>query len=145
MQSNAHTHNEPGEDCVSGASYLGRLFQALAADSDRVVVVDADAERSMTAATLVDLITRLAEAFRLVGVTIGNTVAIIAPTTIEDLAVRYGAGLLGCVTVYCPNPSELERLSEFLDRIAPDFCVPRRVVPVVTSRDTSNCCLRHSH
>ena len=123
MQSNAHTHNEPGEDPASGATYLGRLFQALAADSDRVVVIDADAERSMTAAALVDLITRLAEAFRLVGVTIGNTVAIIAPTTIEALAVRYGAGLLGCVTVYCPNPSELDRFSEFLDRIAPDFVV----------------------
>jgi transketolase C-terminal domain/subunit len=63
MQSNAQPHNEPGEDPASGATYLGRLFQALAADSDRVVVVDADAERSMTAASLVDLITRLAEPF----------------------------------------------------------------------------------
>jgi hypothetical protein len=26
-----------------------------------------------------------------------------------------------------------------------EFRVPRGVVPVVTSRDTSNCCLRQSH
>ena len=37
--------------------------------------------------------------------------------------MRYGAGPLGSATVYCPNPSELERFSEFLDRIAHDFVV----------------------
>jgi hypothetical protein len=53
------------------------------------MTTDADAERSMTAATLVDLITRLAEAFRLVGVNYHHPVRISrqrlkkSPTCIE--------------------------------------------------------------
>jgi fatty-acyl-CoA synthase len=77
----------------------------------------------MTAGELLDLIARLAEVLRVEGAAIGNTVAIVAPITIEALAVRYAAGMLGCATVYCPNPSEPERLSEFIAAIAPDFVI----------------------
>jgi fatty-acyl-CoA synthase len=50
-------------------------------------------------------------------------VAIVAPTTVEGLAVRYAAALLGCATVYCPDANTPQRLTVFLGRINADLLV----------------------
>lgn len=105
-------------------TYLTRLFDTLAADPGRVALVDADTGTAVTAAEFTALTARLAEALRrTTGVSPGSVVAIVAPTTVAGLAVRYAAGLLGCATVYCPDANTPDRLSVFLSRIGADLLI----------------------
>jgi fatty-acyl-CoA synthase len=105
-------------------TYLDKLFRTLAADPGRIALIDADTGRSVTAAEFTDLVAHLSEALRVcTKVSPGDVVAIVAPTTIEGLAVRYAAGLLGCATVYCPDANSADRLVMFLDRIDADLLI----------------------
>lgn len=108
--------SETDQDFAGG--YLRNLVQRLAVGPDRVIITDAGTGRTVTAGQFSDLVARLAVALdRTNAVARGDTVAIIAPITVEALAVRYAAGLLGCVTVYCPDAGAPARLSKFLDTI----------------------------
>lgn len=105
-------------------TYLDSLFRILDAEPDREVLVDADTGRTVTATEFIELVERLAEALRVSGgVSARDLVAIVAPITVEGLAVRYAAAHLGCATVYCPDADRPERLSVFLDRIDADLLI----------------------
>ncbi|CAN5568997.1 AMP-binding protein [soil metagenome] len=105
-------------------TYLEKLFAALDADPHRVALIDADNGTSVTAAEFTALTARLAEALRrTTGLARGSVVAIVAPATVEGLAVRYAAALLGCVTVYCPDANTPQRLTVFLERINADLLI----------------------
>lgn len=110
--------SEPETDQDFEGGYLHNLVQQLAVDPNRVIITDADTGRTLTAQQFSDLIAGLAAALDSTGeVARGSVVAIIAPISVEALAVRYAAGLLGCVTVYCPDAANPRRLSKFLDTI----------------------------
>ena len=49
--------------------------------------------------------------------------AILAPISPEALAVRYGAAILGCATVFCPNSGDRSRLRQFLGHVRADVLV----------------------
>ncbi|MET0699530.1 MAG: class I adenylate-forming enzyme family protein [Mycobacterium sp.] len=105
-------------------TYLEKLFGTLAIDPHRIALVDADHGNDWTAAEFIALTARLAEALRRsTGMTKGSVVAIVAPATVEGLAVRYATGLLGGVTVYCPDANTPQRLTVFLQRIDADLLV----------------------
>jgi fatty-acyl-CoA synthase len=105
-------------------TYLEELFGTLAADPHRVALVDADTGKTVTAGEFTALTARLTEALRrTTGLSRGSVVAIVAPATVEGLAVRYAAALLGCVTVYCPDANTPARLSVFLERINADLLI----------------------
>jgi fatty-acyl-CoA synthase len=105
-------------------TYLDKLFRTLAAEPGRIALIDADTGRSVNAAEFTDLIAHLSEALRVcTEASSGDVVAIVAPTTIEGLAVRYAAGLLGCATVYCPDANSADRLAMFLGRIDADLLI----------------------
>lgn len=102
-------------------THADKVVDALAAHpSDDVI---SDETRTLTGSEFLDLITRLTHVLAGQGLTRGNTVAILAPITIEAIAVRYAATRLGCVTVLCPDAGTPERLSVFLSRINADVVI----------------------
>lgn len=104
-------------------TYLDKLFGALSRDAGRVVLIDAETGTSVSAEELTARISRLAQALRTTGVGAGSLVALVAPNTVDGLAVRYGAGLLGCATVYCPYQYEPDRLTAFLRAVDADLVI----------------------
>jgi fatty-acyl-CoA synthase len=105
-------------------TYLLKLFGTLAAAPHRIALIDADTGTTVTGGEFTALTARLAEALRrTTGLVRGDVVAIVAPTTVEGLAVRYAAGLLGCATVYCPDANTPGRLTVFLERINADLLI----------------------
>jgi fatty-acyl-CoA synthase len=104
-------------------TYLDKLIGALSGDPDRAVLTDADTGVSVSAAELAARIAYLAQAVRTTGVGVGNVVALVAPNTVDGLAARYGAGLLGCATVYCPYQSDPDRLTAFLRTVDADLVI----------------------
>lgn len=103
-------------------TYLDSLFGALTADPDRVAIVDGDTGVQITAAVFTDRVARLARGLTKL-VSAHDVVALVAPVTVDGLAVRYAAALLGCTTVYCPDAGAPQRLSRFLAQIDADLTV----------------------
>ncbi|CAN5604037.1 AMP-binding protein [soil metagenome] len=104
-------------------TYLDKLIGALSRDTGRVVLVDADSGTSVSASELTARIARLAQALRTTGIGAGSLVALVAPNTVDALAVRYAAGLLGCPTVYCPYQFDPDRLTAFLGAVDADLII----------------------
>lgn len=105
-------------------THVESLFATLGADQDREVVVDADTGRSVTAGEFLDLVRRYAAGLHLTcGVGPGALVAVVAPATIDGIAVRYAAAALGCATVYCPGADAPDRLSRFVADVGADVVV----------------------
>lgn len=105
-------------------THVENLFAALGAEEDREVVVDADTGRSVTAGEFLDLVRRYAAGLHLTcGVGPGALVAVVAPATIDGIALRYAAAALGCATVYCPGADAPDRLSRFVADVGADVVV----------------------
>lgn len=103
--------------------YIDLLLRTLRCEPSRVVAIDADTGRHTSAAELAELIGRLAYALRETGITRDSVVALAAPITVEALAVRYAAAMLGAATVYCPNAADPGRLAPLLAALAPDTVI----------------------
>ncbi|MES2968042.1 MAG: AMP-binding protein [Pseudomonadota bacterium] len=89
---------------VRDISITERLFEGLASDPDRVVLIDGPSGRSLTAAALRDQIARLAGGLHAAGVGPGTVVAIMAPNMPEYAVVFHAVAYAGG-TVTTINPT----------------------------------------
>ena len=85
-----------------------------AATPDRVVL--SDRAGSLTGSELCHLVHRLAGGLVARGLGHGDVVAILPTTSVQAVAVRYAAALVGCATAYCPADSP-EHAAAFVDDI----------------------------
>lgn len=117
--------------------YIELLLRTLGADPGRVVAIDADTGRHTSAAELAALIGRIAYALREAGVTNGSLVALAAPITVEAIAARYAASMLGAATVYCANAADPERFVPLLTALQPDTVIvfPETAAAAQTARN----------
>jgi fatty-acyl-CoA synthase len=102
-------------------SFAERIVGHGDAEPERVLI--SEPGRALSGAEFAGLARRLAWALDSSGVTRGMRVAMLAPVSPEALAVRYGAALLGCATVFCPGASEPSRLQSFLGHVQPNVLV----------------------
>ena len=102
-------------------SFAERIVAHAEVEPDRVQV--SEPGRALTAGMFADLVARLARALEAGGLGPGMRMAILAPISPEALAVRYGAAILGCATVFCPNTGDRSRLRQFLGHVRADVLV----------------------
>jgi fatty-acyl-CoA synthase len=81
-----------------------------------------DRARTVTGAELRDLVRRLAGGLAARGVGHGDVIAILPTTSVEAVAVRYAAALIGAATAYCP-PDSPERAAAFAHEVGATVAV----------------------
>jgi acyl-CoA synthetase (AMP-forming)/AMP-acid ligase II len=102
-------------------SHVTRVLAHASTDPDRVVL--AEPGRQVTAAGFALRVTHLCGALAAAGLAAGDRIAIVPTSTIDALAVRYAALLLGCPTALCPNTGVPGRLAGFVSRLGADALV----------------------
>jgi acyl-CoA synthetase (AMP-forming)/AMP-acid ligase II len=95
---------------------LARAVEAPAAEILR------DTHQVLTAAEFAALVAQLARALEARGLGHGDRIAILAPPSCAAVAIRYAAGVLGCVSMFCPNRGP-QAFAHFLDVVDPAVLV----------------------
>ncbi len=102
-------------------SFAERIVGHAEAQPDRILI--SEPGRALTAGEFAGMVARLARALEASGLRRGMRVAILATISPEALAVRYGAAILGCATVFCPNTGDRSRLRQFMGHVRADVLV----------------------
>jgi fatty-acyl-CoA synthase len=103
---------------VGFRSHINRVLALAAATGDGTLMVDDHG--SLTGTEFVAEVHRLAWALTELGCRRGHLVAIAAGVTNRAVTLRYGAGLVGCATVLCP---ESDRIRPFVSLVQPDLMI----------------------
>jgi acyl-CoA synthetase (AMP-forming)/AMP-acid ligase II len=102
-------------------SHIMRILARATTDPHGPVI--SDRERALSNSQFAELVYRIARALIDHDIDAANRIALVAPTTIEALAVRYAAGLLGATSVFCSNTGSPERLAGFVIQVGADTVV----------------------
>jgi fatty-acyl-CoA synthase len=105
-------------------SHVTRILSRATTEPNAVLI--SDRTRTVSTSQFAQLVHRVARALIGQGVSADNRVAVVAPPTMEALAVRYAAGLVGATSVFCPDsdsPGSPERLAQFVIQVGTDTVV----------------------
>lgn len=109
------------EASAADDSYIARLIVSLTRMGDEIALQRKG--KATTANEFLQTIFRFARALAAIGIERGGLVALYAPNSVEAIAVRYAANLLGAATSYLSVPVSAERRAEYLRLIEPDLLV----------------------
>jgi acyl-CoA synthetase (AMP-forming)/AMP-acid ligase II len=102
-------------------SHIARILARATTEPHGLMM--SDRERTLSNGQFAELVYRVARVLIDHDIDAANRIALVAPTTIEALAVRYAAGLLGATSVFCPSTGSPERLAEFVIQVGADSLV----------------------
>ena len=111
----------PLEATGTDDTYIARLVASLTRTGDAIVLQRKG--KAITANEFLQSIFRFARALAGMGIGLGRLVALYAPNSVEAIAVRYAANLLGAATSYLSVPANTEHRAKYLRRIEPDLLV----------------------
>lgn len=97
-------------------SYIDNVEARLRRDAGQIVLIDDHGEHG--GGDLLRLIVRFAQVLAARGIGPGHRVGLLAPLTVEAVAMRLAVARLGAAAVFCPDAGSPDRLAVFLSRAA---------------------------